>query len=756
MLDRIGRTCARHHWAVITVWIAIAIGAAVLAGQFPGKPLDTFSIPGTDSQRALDVLEQEFPTAAAASATVVFYTTDGTALTSGAPAAAIASATDNLAKLPGVASASNPLAAPPPGIPAEEIPATVSEKGTIAYTTVQFNEPVTSIPKEAFADITRAVAPASQAGIDIAFRGPVVDAQDTIATDGGLSEHADLIGLGFAVVILMVALGSIVAMIVPIGTALIGVGVSTSLLTVAMYHFTIGSAVPALGLMIGLGVGIDYSLFIVTRHRQDLSLGEGVVATAGRATARAGSAVLFAGISVCLALAGLTLVGIPYVGVMGLAAALFVVVAMLAAITLIPALLGALGTRINALRIHRRDEQDPSASFSARWARAVCARPVPFVLGGLVLLVALTLPAARMELGFPSDADDPPSQTQRVAYDQITTGFGPGANGPLLVVVTLPQPTPDNAPGELTALVGLVDKLRTTPGVAGAYGPIPNSTGTAALIDVVPATGPADDATNRLVADLRSTVIPGALEGTPISPSAVSVGGYTAELIDLGDLISARLLWFIGAVVLAAFLLLMVVFRSIWVPLKAAVMNLLSIGAAYGVLVAVFQWGWFKDVVALEQTVPVAPFIPVLMFAILFGLSMDYEVFILSRIREEWAARRDATAAVVEGMAHTARVITAAALIMISVFLAFVTNPNPVIKMMGFGMAVAVLVDATIVRLMLVPSIMRLLGAHAWWLPRWLDRILPHIAIDGPAPEQTTAPDAGPSDDPERTPVSAS
>jgi RND superfamily putative drug exporter len=368
---------------------------------------------------------------------------------------------------------------------------------------------------------------------------------------------------------------------------------------------------------------------------------------------------------------------------------------------------------------------------------------VPFVVGGLVLLIALTLPAARMELGFPSDADDPPSQTQRVAYDQISAGFGPGTNGPLLVVVTLPQPTPDNAPGEFTALTTLVDKLRTTPGVAGAYGPIPNSTGTAALISVVPTTGPANEATNALVAELRSTVIPNALASTSVSAADVSVGGYTAELIDLGDLISARLLWFIGAVVLAAFLLLMVVFRSVWVPLKAAAMNLLSIGAAYGVLVAVFQWGWFKDLIALEQTVPVAPFIPVLMFAILFGLSMDYEVFILSRIREEWTARRDATAAVVEGMAHTARVITAAALIMISVFLAFVTNPNPVIKMMGFGMAVAVLVDATIVRLMLVPSIMRLLGAHAWWLPKWLDRILPHISIDGPSGDAEDSSGAG-------------
>ncbi len=732
MLEGLGRWSARHHRAVLIAWLVIAVGALVAAATWPGKPIDTFSIPGTNSQQALDVLEADFPSAAAASATVVFYSTSGADLTTGAPAQAIGEVVDALGKLSGVASVSNPLAAPPPGIPAEDIPASVSANKSIAYSTVQFTEPVTAIPPDSFTAITAATAPASAAGIEIAFRGPVVDAEDTTATQGGISEHADLIGLGFAVVILMVALGSVVAMIVPIGSALIGVWVSSSLLTAAMFHFTIGSAVPALGVMIGLGVGIDYSLFIVTRHRQELRASGDVIGSAGRATARAGSAVLFAGISVCLALAGLTLIGIPYVATMGLAAAMFVLVAMLAAITLIPALLGALGTHIESLRLHRRDEADPSDTFSARWAELVCRRPVPFVLAGVALLVLLTIPVARMDLGFPSDADDPPNQTQRIAYDKITEAFGPGSNGPLLVVASLPEPTAANAQGELTALGGLVTALRTTDGVAGAYGPIPNDKGTAALIQVVPTTGSADPATNELVERLRNQVIPDSLRGTSIDASQVAVGGVTAELIDLGDLISKRLPWFIGAVVLAAFLLLMTVFRSILVPLKAAVFNLLSIGAAYGVLVAVFQWGWMRDLVALDQTVPVAPFIPVLMFAVLFGLSMDYEVFLLSRIREEWDKTKDPTRSVVDGVAHTARVITAAALIMISVFLAFVTNPNPVIKMLGFGMAVAVFVDATIVRLMLVPSVMRLFGRRAWWLPHWLDRVLPHLAIDAP------------------------
>ena len=746
MLERLGRWSARHHRAVIVVWLLVAIGSLVAATVWPGKPVDTFSIPGTNSQQALDVLESDFPDAAAASATVVFYSTSGADLTTGAPAQAIAEVVAALGKLPGVTSASNPLAAPPPGIPTTDLPESVSSSRSIAYSTVQFTQPVTGIPKDSFAAIAAATAPATAAGVDIAYRGPVVDAEDTTATEGGISEHADLIGLGFAVIILMVALGSVVAMIVPIGSALIGVWVSSSLLAAAMFHFTIGSAVPALGVMIGLGVGIDYSLFIVTRHRQELRESGDVIGSAGRATARAGSAVLFAGISVCLALAGLTLIGIPYVATMGLAAALFVVVAMAAAITLIPALLGALGQRIESLRLHRRDEANPSETFSARWAELVCRRPVPFVIAGLALLILLTIPVARMDLGFPSDADDPPGQTQRVAYDKITEAFGPGFNGPLLVVASLPEPTADNVQGEVSALGGLVDKLRTTDGVAAAYGPIPNDKGTGAIIQVVPTTGSAETATRELVERLRTETIPQALEGTSVDASQVSVGGVTAELIDLGDLIDQRLPWFIGAVVVAAFVLLMAVFRSILVPLKAAVFNLLSIGAAYGVLVAVFQWGWMRDLVALDQTVPVAPFIPVFMFAVLFGLSMDYEVFLLSRIREEWDTSHDPTRSVVDGVAHTARVITAAALIMISVFLAFVTNPNPVIKMLGFGMAVAVFVDATIVRLMLVPSVMRLFGRRAWWLPHWLDRVLPHIAIDAPAPSAA---------DTDATPVSA-
>jgi putative drug exporter of the RND superfamily len=741
LLEKIGRAAARRHWLVIGLWLAVALVVGSQAGRLGGKPVDSFTIPGTGSQQALDILEQRFPSAATASATVVFFGAGD--LRSGAPASAIDATVAELAKISGVASASNPLSALPPEL-AALVPPAVATDGSVAYSTVQFTEPVASLPPGAFAALEEAVRSATDAGVRVAFSGPVVDLQDTTAVDGGLSEHADEIGLGFAVVILMVSMGSVMAMAVPIGSALIGLAVSASLLVVAMDRFTIGTAAPAIGTMIGLGVGIDYALFIVSRHRQNLADGDEPIASAARATALAGSAVLFAGITVCLALAGLALVGIPYVATLGFAAAMYVAVAIIAALTLIPALLGLLGPRINALRIHRHDEGDGSGTYSERWAAMVSARPLPFALGGLAILVLLTVPVLRMELAFPSAADDPPDQTQRVAYDQMASGFGPGENGPLLVVLALPEPSSANVGPELTATVKLVEAVNATPGVARTVGPIPNEQGTAAIITVTPTTGPDDPGTAELVRRLRADTIPTALAGTTIDTSQVAVGGETAELIDLSDLISQRLPWFIGSVVLAAFLLLMMVFRSVLVPLKAAVLNLLSIGAAYGVIVAVFQWGWARELVALEQTVPVAPFIPVMMFAILFGLSMDYEVFLLSRIREEWSATGDAAKAVVNGLARTARVITSAALIMISVFLAFVTNPSPVIKMIGFGMAVAVFVDATVVRMVVVPAVMRLFGERAWWLPHWLDRILPHINVDG-APSNTTRPDgAGP------------
>jgi len=737
-MQRLGRGAARHHWLVLAAWLILAIAAATAASAFGGPERDTFSVPGTGSQQALELLEQRFPEAAAGNATVVFSTSDGSKVTDSANQSAIEATVKKLEDLPDLSSVSDPFTQLPPPLPRD-----ISPNGQVAFTTINFTKDTAGLPRDLFSQIEAATEPARSAGMEVAYSGGVVDlALADSGGGGGVLDLPEEIGLAFAVVILVLALGSVVAMLVPIGSALIGLAVSISLLGWAAGSFTIGTAVPAIGTMIGLGVGIDYSLFITSRFRQNLDDGDDVITAAGRASATAGSAVLFAGVTVCIALVGLTLVGIPYVSTMGIAAAIFVAVAVLSALTLIPALLGLLGHRVNSLSIHRRGRGDETNGLSARWARTVVRRPALFAAVGLVVMIVLAIPVLRIDMAFPTAADNPPGNTEREAYDRLTEGFGAGVNGPLLVAIELPAPTASDVIPEIEAAVKLVGAINDTDGVKSALGPIPNKDGTAAIIQVTPSNGPDDPQTKALVTTLRDQTIPNTLNGSAINPDQVFVGGQTAILIDLSTLIVDRLPWFIGGVVLLTFFLLMMVFRSILVPLKAAVMNILSIGAAYGVLVAVFQWGWARGLIGLQETLPIAPIVPVMMFAILFGLSMDYEVFLLSRMREEWERTGDHRLAVVNGLARTARVITAAALIMITVFGAFVLNPNAIVKMMGFGMAVAVLVDATVVRMLLVPSVMELFGRRAWWLPAWLDRILPHLNVDaepqGDGPEAST------------------
>jgi RND superfamily putative drug exporter len=506
--------------------------------------------------------------------------------------------------------------------------------------------------------------------------------------------------------------------------------------------FSIGSVAPVLGAMIGLGVGIDYSLFIVSRYRQNLAEGMKPDNAVGAAVATSGSAVLFAGITVCMALCGLFFVGIPYVAQLGYISALFVGVTIVAALTLVPALLGALGTRIDSLAIHHHHESaDIHKTISARWAAATSRHPVRYALVSLVILLVLAAPVFRIELGFTDDGDLAPELTQRQAYDLLTANFGAGNNGPLLLAIDLrgaDLTNPLTVTNGFAALTKMSAAIQATPGVARVSLPVPNNVPsaqdpklpTALIMQIVPTTAPNSTATTALVRDLRGTVIPNALKGTIGDASKVYVGGQTALLIDLTDALKDRLVLFIGLVILGAFLLLMMVFRSLFVPFKAALMNLLSIGAAYGVIVVVFQWGWGKGLIGLTNTVPIVAFVPVMMFAVLFGLSMDYEVFLISRIKEEYEKSGDSRQSVVTGLASTARVITAAALVMISVFLSFVPNPDPTVKMIGLGMAVAVFVDATIVRMVLVPSTMELAGKANWWVPRWLDRVLPNIHVE--------------------------
>jgi RND superfamily putative drug exporter len=683
---------------------ALAIGA--LAVGSGGQTFDSFKIPNSESQTALDLLESRFPAQSGGAASVVFHAQSGT-LEDSTFEAAIEETAANLEKLPQPSTVSPPL--------------TSADKST-AIVEVQYTETVPELGVPAFDDLEAATAPASQAGIQVAFGGGLVD-----YAEAPKSSASDLVGLVVAVIILLFAFGSFVAAGLPIGTALLGlvVGISGILLLASVTD--VGTAAPALGSMIGLGVGIDYSLFIVTRHRENLASGMELEASVGHAVATAGQAVLFAGTTVVIAICGLLISGIPYVAVLGFCAALVVVVMMIAALTLLPALLGLAGHRIEKSKLHvgrrRHDEataKDPDRPpFWARWATRVARHAWVFALVSVLILLTLAAPFLSIRYGEADDGTAPPGSTQRIAFDLIAEGFGHGANGPLAIVVTYPagQDVPPD----------LVTAIRATPGVASVAPPDTNPAGDTAVIDVVPTTAPDAQATSNLVTTLRDDVIPKALEG---SQAHAYVGGVTALYIDVGDRIAARLPYFIGAVVLLSFLLLMLVFHSIVIPATAAVMNLLSVGAAYGVTVAVFQWGWGKELFGLSSTIPIISFVPMMMFAILFGLSMDYQVFLLTRVREEYDKQGDTRAAVVTGVSKTARVITSAALIMIAVFLSFVASPIPEIKMFGLGLAVAVAVDSTVVRMMLVPALMEIFGKANWWFPAWLGRILPKITIE--------------------------
>ena len=543
-----------------------------------------------------------------------------------------------------------------------------------------------------------------------------------------------------------------VAAFLPLIVALLGVTIGTLVLTIIATGTTVGTVAPILGTMIGLGVGIDYSLLIVSRFRQERDEGQAVHDAIGRSVGTAGSASLFAGMCVAIALCGLWFAGVPYVSTLGFSAALFVAVMGMAALTLLPALLGILGPHINRLRVLPRSKKVKAegTGFWYRWGHEVARRAWWFLVASLIVLLLLAAPALSMRLGFTTDADAPVGYTQRTAYDLVAQGFGAGENGPLLLTLSLPKATAATESADLAAAEKLLAAIKATKGIASVTPPLPNPAGNAAVALATPSSAPNAPTTQTLVRTLRDQVIPDATKGTALA-GQVHVGGVTAELIDLTDRMNSRLVIVIGAVVLGAFLLLMMVFRSILVPLKAAVMNLLSIGAAYGVIVAVFQWGWGKNLIGLEQTIPIVAFVPVMMFAILFGLSMDYEVFLLSRIREEYDKSGNNREAVAIGLAKTARVITSAALIMIAVFLSFVTSDSPTVKMIGLGLAVAVAVDATIVRLMLVPATMELLGNANWWLPEPLERLLPHINVEGSV--EPAAPAATPVAEPEAAPV---
>jgi RND superfamily putative drug exporter len=722
LLYRLGRWTVRRRRYVLGAWIVVLVGITILGASLGGKAIDDFNVPGTESQAGRDLLGKALPDEGAR-AQVVVRSPEGTKVSDPTVARPIGDYLASVARLPHVSEVSDLIPAP--------------KDARIGFAFVTYDADPGELGHDPGKQLEASGTQLRNEGYDVEYGGEVqIDRQEI----GGKSEY---IGLGVAVIVLLVAFGSVVAMGLPLGTALIGLGSGLGLITVAQSFLSVPTVAPTLAAMIGLGVGIDYALFIVTRHREHLHHHMTVEESAGRAIATAGQAVVFAGITVVIAICGLQFVGIQSVALMGYAIALNVLVSVLAAITLLPAFLGFAGRNIDKLRLphvntHRTGDD---RSFAARWSIHVSRHPWKYLIASSVLLVALIIPFFSIRLGQTDAGNDPPGSTTRKAYDLLADGFGPGFNGPLAVVVT-------KGTGPLDAsLDALSTRLAKVEDVAGVSPERQISAdGTIGLLTVFPDSAPQDAATQHLVHHLRSDVLPDA--GTDAKADRVLVTGSTAFFIDISDKITSRLPIFIGAVLVLSFILLMAVFRSILVPLKAALMNLLGIGAAYGVLVAVFQWKWGGALLGVDESLPIISFLPMFMFAILFGLSMDYEVFLMSRVREEYLESGDNTASVAKGISHTARVITAAAIIMVSVFGSFAFGDDPTVKMFGIGLAVAIFLDATVIRMVLVPSTMQLLGDRNWWLPGWLDRVLPRFDLEdeGGLPPPEYEPGHGPDE----------
>jgi len=715
-LYRLGRFAAEYPWRVIGVWVAIAVLVIGASGALGEELTDSTEVPGLDSQQAIDLLTESQSEAAGLTAEIVVTPNDPASSfsTSESVQAALAEVEATAAELPHVRAVGEP---------------TLSPDGRIALINLQY--PV--VEQLSVADLgnlkAMVIPPSTDQPLQVEVSGDLF-----FTFEEGETGTGEMIGIVVAAVILLLAFGSIIAMGLPIGTAIFGIALGVASFPLLSRLIEIPSFAPDMATMIGLGVGIDYALLLVTRHREHLARGMTIRESAGRAVATAGQAVVFAGGTVVIAILGMGVAGIPFMTASGFATAVIVLIMVLASVTLLPAFLGLAGHRMKKLTLRRHRSDRPAADAGwVRWGRHVSAHARGYALGVTVLLLALTAPVLALRLGFPDDGTLPESRTERRAYDLVAEGFGPGVNGPLLIAVDISE--------DATVVEPLLAAVAADEGVAAVAPPTVNEAAGVATLVAFPTTSPQDAATVDTIERLRAEVFPPVLAN---SEATAHIGGLTASFADIGSKVADRLLWFIGTVILLSFVLLMMLFRSILVPLKAAVLNLLSIGAAYGVLVMVFQWGWAAGLIGLESTVPIVSFIPMFMFAVLFGLSMDYEVFLLSRVREEYLLTGDNEGSVIHGIASTARVITSAALIMISVFLGFVLGSDPSIKMVGLGLATAIFVDATIVRMILVPATMKLMGDANWWMPRWLDRLLPTIHLEGeaglPQPEMVEQP----------------
>jgi RND superfamily putative drug exporter len=712
-LYRLGRGAAAHPWRTISAWLVVAAALVGLAATLGGTPQDDYNVPGARAQVGIEQLRAHLPGAGNASARVVVHDRAGTDVSP----AALAALAVRLQAMPHVV-----RVAPPQ----------VSADGGTAVVAVSYDVPVTD--PDLMGNLTtldHAVAPTRNTGLQVELGGEVPE-----SAAAPMAGHGELIGIGAALVILVLAFGSVVSAGLPIGSALVGLGVGSAGITVLAATMDVSTAAPMVATMVGLGVGIDYALLLVTRHAEYLRQGLPVLEAAGRATATAGRSVVFASSTVLVSLMGLRLAGLPVYSSFGFATGIAVVCVMAASLTLVPALCRFAGRRVLPRKVRRGRVAGSGGRMplTARWAARVGRRPLPWAIAAGVLLLTLAIPALEMRT-WPQDPSSQSTElTTRRAYDLVSTEFGAGANGPLTVVLDRSLVSERQGTALAAALDSRTDIVGVTPAVTSPDGAI-------TVFDAIPAYGPTDERTGDLVKSIRATL-----------PVGAELTGNTPFFADIADMLSARLWIVIAFVVAVSMLLLAMVFRSVVLPIKAALMNLLSIGAAYGVMTAVFQWGWGTQALGLDHPLAVSSWVPILMFAILFGLSMDYEVFLLSRIREDWAHTGDSHGSVVRGLSATGRVISSAAAIMVAVFLGFASEVDVVVKQLGVGMAVAILLDATVVRVVLVPATMSLLGDWNWWVPRWLDRILPHVRAEvTDADLGITAPVAAPAATPALT-----
>ena len=710
-LARIARWCIGHRKTVLATWVVALIGVLAVSNAVGTNYANNSSSGNTESQQATDLLKRDFPAQAGDTDQIVLHARTGKVTDPGIRSR-VAPMLAKVARLPHVTGVASPYTK----VGADQI----SRGGKIAFAEVNFNLRGFDVPQ---ADVKKVISVAQAADspqLQVELGGLAIQQaeQPALGTATG-------IGLLAAIVILLITFGSVVAMGLPIVTALLGLGTGVGLIAIGTHLIQMPDFSTEVAVMIGLGVGIDYALFIVTRFRENVRAGADVESAIVAAMDTAGRAVVFAGCTVIIALLGMFALGISFLNGMAVAAALGVLMTMLAALTALPALLSRLGHRVGrpSRRQRRRAEpaaQAANAGFWPRWARLVQRHPWPAALAGLAIMAVLVVPVFSMRLASSDAGNNPTNTTTRKAYDLLAQGFGKGFNGPLLIVTELPKP------GDQAALTEVGNAVGQDPGVASVGSPQISPAGRTAVFSAFPNSAPQAQKTTDLVKRLRNDVLPPVEQSTA---TTVLVGGPTATQVDFAGVLSSKLPQFIGIVILLAALLLLVVFRSVVIPIQAALMNLLSIGASLGVVVAIFQWGWLGGLFGVTSG-PIDAFVPVFLFAIVFGLSMDYEVFLVSRINEEWTRRRDASQAVVSGVATSGRVITAAAAIMVCVFLSFATGNDRVLKLFGISLATGVFVDAFVVRSLLLPAVLQLLGRTTWMLPGWLERRLPHLAID--------------------------